>query len=333
MDTRYLVDGSKNTINGMVNYYDQLRIYEDGELVVMDLIDDIGTVDANSGDKIKDAEAAYKKLSSAQKAKVTNYATLKLARQRYDRIISHKAISDANAAEAVTELIDAIILTNPMRYEKQIKAARSAYNGLTADQMELVNPKKLVEAEIALDDQKNAYTRRSLASLQKQIDSLDNVSLNDLALVEGIRMKFNSLTSEQRQSLDDKKLVAAEQSLGTQKIGVDKRTLAQFRLEGVIRLIDSIGQVTIEKKGLIDAIRRSYDKLTTEQQELVWNYTELTKAEALVETQMQLADQIPNTGDNAPVIAESTPVAMPVMLMSALALAVLVFFFKKRNYR
>ena len=334
VDTRYLVDGSKNTVNGMVNYYDQLRIYEDGELVVMDLIDDIGTVDKNSGDKIKDAEAAYKKLSSAQKAKVANYATLKLARQRYDRIISHKAISDANAAEAVNEMIDAILLTNPMRYEKQIKAARTAYNNLTADQMELVTSQKLAAAEVALKNQKEAYTRRSLASLQKLIDSLDNVTLNDLALVEGIRIKFNSLTSEQRQSLDDKKLVAAEQSLGTQKIGIDKRTLAQFRLEGVIRLIDSIGQVTVEKKGLIDAIRNSYDKLTTEQQELVVNYIDLTKAEALVETQMQLADQIPNTGDNAPVIAESTPVAMPVMLLSLMAMAVLAFFyFRKRNYR
>ena len=64
------------------------------------------------------------------------------------------------------------------------------------------------------------------------------------------------------------------------------------------------------------------------------NYIDLTKAEALVETQMQLADQIPNTGDNAPVIAESTPVAMPMMLLSLMAMAVLAFFyFRKRNYR
>ena len=147
-------------------------------------------------------------------------------------------------------------------------------------------------------------------------------------------MKFNSLTGEQRQTLNDRKLLEAEAILGNLKIGVDKRTLAQYRLEGVIRLIDSIGQVTVEKKGLIDAIRYSYDKLTTEQQEKVENYTEFSKAEGLVQSLLQLADAVPNTGDNAPVVAESTPVAMPMMLLSILALAaVVLLYIKKRNYR
>ena len=199
--------------------------------------------------------------------------------------------------------------------------------------MALVNSSKLSEAERLLQAQKEAFTKRSMASLQLYIDSLDReMSLYDLALVEGIRMKYNSLTSEQRQNLNDRKLLEAEAKLAKLKVGVDKRTLAQFRLEGVIALIDSIGQVTVEKKGLIDAIRRSYDKLTVEQQELVVNYIDLTKAEALVQTQMQLADLIPNTGDNAP--AETTHVAMPMMLMSILALAaVVLLFFKKRNFR
>ena len=248
--------------------------------------------------------------------------------------MSHKVISDAEAAENVQELIDVILLSNPMRYEKQINTARTAYNRLTADQMALVNNGKLVEAERLLIEQKEAFTRKSLASLQIQIDSLDNLTLYDLALVEGIRMKFNSLTGEQRQTLNDRKLLEAEAVLGNLKIGVDKRTLAQYRLEGVIKLIDSIGQVTVEKKGLIDAIRYSYDKLTTEQQEKVENYTEFSRAEGLVQTLLQLADTVPNTGDNAPVVAESTPVAMPMMLLSLMAMAVLAFFyFRKRNYR
>ena len=336
VDRRVLANNGKSGLEGMINYYEKLRMYEDGDLIVENLIDAIGTVDHNSGDKLVNAEKAYRQLSSAQKQKVDNYGTLRLARLRYDRIMAHKAVADAEAAEEVQEMIDAILLTNPMRYETQIKAARAAYNKLTADQMALVNNNsKLGEAEKLLQAQKEAFTKRSLASLQTYIDSLDReMSLYDLALVEGIRMKFNSLSSTQRQTLNDRKLLEAEAKLAKLKVGVDKRTLNQFRLEGVIALIDSIGQVTIEKKGLIDAIRYSYDKLTTEQQELVLNYTELVKAEALVQTLLQLADTIPNTGDIAPVTVTPAPVMMPMMLFSILALAVLALvFFKKRSFR
>jgi len=335
IDRRVLANNGKTGLDSMINYYEVLRIYEDGDLIVENLIDDIGTVDHNSRDKIEAAEKAYRKLSSAQKKLVDNYGTLRLARQRYDRIMAHKAVSDAKAVEEVQKLIDALILTNPMRYETQIKAARKAYTTLSADQMALVNSRKLSEAEKLLQAQKEAFTKRSMASLQMYIDSLDReVSLYDLALVEGIRMKFNSLTSEQRQSINDRKLLEAEAKLSKLKIGVDKRTLNQYRLEGVIALIDSIGQVTVEKKGLIDAIRYSYDKLTTEQKELVLNYTEFVTAESLVQSLLQLADTIPNTGDNNAAATASHDYLMPMMLFSTLALAALViFYFKKRNFR
>ena len=239
------------------------------------------------------------------------------------------------AAEEVQELIDTIILANPMRYEDKIEAARKVYSSLTADQMALVtNGAKLMEAEVKLRVQKEAFTKKSLASLQILLDSLGDVDLYDLALIEGIRMKVNSLTPEQRQTLDDHKLIEAEQKLSDMKFGIDKRTLAQYRLEGVIALIDSIGQITVEKKGLIDAIRYSYDKLTTRQQEEVENYSDLLLAENKVQTLLQLSDLVPNTGDNIPTVAAATPVWMPMMLSSILALAVLMFFyFKKRNYR
>jgi len=336
IDRRVLANNGKSGLEGMINYYEKLRMYEDGDLIVENLIDAIGTVDQNSGDKLVNAEKAYKQLSYAQKQKVDNYGTLRLARLRYDRIMSHKAVADAEAAEAVQEMIDAILLSNPMRYETQIKAARTAYNRLTADQMALVtNNSKLGEAEKLLQAQKEAFTKRSLASLQQLIDSLGNdLDLYDLALVEGIRMKFNSLSAEQRQSINDANLLAAERIMTELKKGVDKRTLAQYRLEGVIKLIDSIGQVTIEKKGLIDAIRYSYDKLTTEQKELVLNYSEFVTAESLVQSLLQLADTIPNTGDNNAATTASHDYLMPMMLFSTLALAVLViFYFKKRNFR
>ena len=335
VNMRVMANNGKSGLDGMVNYYEILRMYEDGDLITEKLIDEIGTVDQACGSRLIKAEEAYKSLTAAQKKKVDNYGELVLARKRYDRIMSHKAVSDAMLAEEVQALIDTIILANPMRYEDKIEAARKAYSSLTADQMALVtNGAKLMEAEVKLRVQKEAFTKKSLASLQILIDSLGDVVLYDLALIEGIRMKVNSLTSEQRQTLDDHKLIEAEQKLSDMKFGIDKRTLAQYRLEGVIALIDSIGQITVEKKGLIDAIRYSYDKLTTRQQEEVENYSDLLLAENKVQTLLQLSDLVPNTGDNIPTVAAATPVWMPMMLSSILALAVLMFFyFKKRNYR
>jgi len=335
VNMRVMANNGKSGLDGMVNYYELLRMYEDGDLITEKLIDEIGTVDQACGSRLIKAEEAYKSLTAAQKKKVDNYGTLRLARLRYDRIMSHKAFADAEAAEKVQEMIDAILLTNPMRYEKQITAARKAYNALSAEQMALVtNSKKLSEAEIKLAAQKKEFTRRSLASLQQLIDSLGDVDLYDLALVEGIRMKINSLTSEQKQTLNDRKLIEAEQKLAELKFGVNKKTLAQYRLEGVIKLIDSIGQVTMEKKGLIDAIRYSYDKLTVKQQEQVLNYTEFVKAEAMITSLLQLADTVPNTGDNNATATASHDYLMPMMLFSTLALAALViFYFKKRNFR
>ena len=51
--------------------------------------------------------------------------------------------------------------------------------------------------------------------------------------------------------------------------------------DGVIALIDAIGEVTLESKDAINAARRGYDGLTDTQKELVTNYAVLEEAEAV----------------------------------------------------
>jgi len=86
---------------------------------------------------------------------------------------------------------------------------------------------------------------------------------------------------------------------------------------------------------LIDAIRASYDKLTPKQQERIENYGALVIAEATVLAQIQLTDAVPNTGDTTPggITYEAAVFVMPVMLLSALAMAALVIFPEKRKRR
>ena len=81
-------------------------------------------------------------------------------------------------------MIDALILSNPLRYETKITAARKAYKALSADQLYLVDTRHLYQAELKLLEAKEVETRRILASMQQLINSLDNVTLEQIALIE-----------------------------------------------------------------------------------------------------------------------------------------------------
>ena len=330
IDMRVLANNGKSGLDGMINYYEELRLYEDGELVVEQMIEEIGEVTFVSGEAIKFAEDAYKKLTSAQKSKVSNYDDLRVARLKYNRIIAHKTVSDQEAADTVQEMIDSLVLSNPLRYEDKIKAARKAYKALPVDQMYLVDTRHLYEVELKLLEAKEVETARKLASMQQLIDSLDNVTIYSAALIEGLRSAFSKLTAEEKAVLNDQKLVQAEKLYRSLKAGVDKKTLDEIRIAGVISLIDSIGQVTMEKKALIDAIRASYDKLSEKQQEKVENYDTLVIAEAAVLVQIQMTDAIPNTGDTG---NQSVNLLMPVFLLSGLGMAMVMIFPKKRKRR
>jgi len=335
IDARVLANNGKSGLAGMINYYEELRLAEDGDLVVEQLIDEIGVVNQYSGEKLKTAEDAYKKLTSAQKKQVSNYDTLRVARLKYNRIIAHKTVSDQEAAEAVQEMIDSLVLSNPLRYEKKITATRKAYNALSVEQMALVNYGHLVKVEQKLLAAQEEETRRILASMQGLIDSLDHVTIEQIILIEGLRANISRLTAEEKAVLNDQKLVLAEKALRSLKAGVEKKTLDEIRINSIMAYIDSIGQVTIEKKALIDAIRASYDKLTPKQQERIENYGALVIAEATVLAQIQLTDAVPNTGDTTPggITYEAAVFVMPVMLLSALAMAALVIFPEKRKRR
>ena len=85
------------------------------------LIDAIGTVTRDSGEKIKDARDAYDALTDTQKALVENYKVLTDAEKAYAELV--KTAEDEAAAKAVEEKISAIG-TVTLDSEGKIKEAR-----------------------------------------------------------------------------------------------------------------------------------------------------------------------------------------------------------------
>lgn len=119
----------------------------------IELIDAIGTVDANSLSAITAAETAYAALSGDQKTQVTNYATLTAARAAYDALLSPEQIE----ANAVIMQISALG-TVTYKSKDAIAAARAAYAGLSeAAKAYVTNLSTLETAETALAQIYSSY--------------------------------------------------------------------------------------------------------------------------------------------------------------------------------
>lgn len=173
------------------------------------LINHIGTVTAGTDSKVKIeiAKYAYTKLSAEQKKLVSNYPLLQQAEKLYEELLvrAGKAESDKIAAEAVTQIIEAI---GTVKYEQTSKAkidvARYAYNKLSAEQKKLVrNGNILTETEKKYNELKTKqwqvgkiYTvgnyKYKITSLSKNEVTLSGVKSKSLKkIIIDSRVKIN----------------------------------------------------------------------------------------------------------------------------------------------
>ena len=239
------------------------------------LIDAIGTVTLDSKSAIDEARAAYDKLTAAQQARVSNYATLTAAETTYAKLVQDKA--DQDAADAVIAKIDAIG-TVTLKSKKAIDAARKAYDKLTAAQQARVsNYATLTAAETTYAKlvQDKADQDAADAVIAK-IDAIGTVTLKSKKAIDAARKAYDKLTAAQQARVSNyATLTAAETTYA--KLVQDKAD--QDAADAVIAKIDAIGTVTLKSKKAIDAARKAYDKLTAAQQARVSNYATLTAAE------------------------------------------------------
>ena len=251
--------------------------------VVIGQIDAIGDVTLASEPAIVAARSAYDALTDAQKAFVTNYATLTAAEAKLD-ILKKQAESDEAAAKAVTDLINGIgAISYTTESKALIDAAREAYNALTDAQKALVtNYATLVAAEQVYEQLKaEAEADQKAANVVIDlIDQIGEVTLASEPAINAARTAYNSLTSIQQELVTNYgTLLAAETSLELLK---QQATIDQAMADDVIARIEAIGEVTYTNNcysRIFDA-RAAYDALSDVQKALVTNYATLTAAEA-----------------------------------------------------
>ncbi len=227
--------------------------------------------------KIKAARAAYDDLTDAQKALVTaeQLKVLTDAEAEYARLLAEggQEAIDREAAKNAVEKINAIgTVALTEECDKKIKAARTAYDALTAAQKALVTAAQL---KVLTDAEEKYNDLKTIADVIELIDSIGEVTLapSCKAKIEEARKAYDALTEVQKAlvtAVQLKVLTDAEEKYN------ELRTIAD-----VIELIDDIGEVTLAPscKAKIDKARAAYDALTADQKTSVTNYNALDEAE------------------------------------------------------
>ena len=170
---------------------------QDAADAVIAKIDAIGTVTLKSKKAIDEARKAYDKLTAAQQARVSNYATLTAAETTYAKLVTDKA--DQDAADAVIAKIDAIG-TVTLKSKKAIDAARKAYDKLTAAQQARVsNYAALTAAETTYAKlvQDKADQDAADAAIAK-INAIGVVSRAAKSRIDAARKAYDGLTDAQK---------------------------------------------------------------------------------------------------------------------------------------
>ncbi len=204
-------------------------------------------ITAASQSAITSARTAYNALTAEQKALVTNYTTL----------------TNAEAALAVVNLINAIGSPITAASQTAIDAARNAYDALTGDQQALVgNLSALTDAEAAL-------------AVVNQIAAIGEVTLSSGSTIADVRTAYNALTGDQQVLVGNyATLTAAEAAYNTLVTDHAAADAVIDKINAIIPPITAADQTAIE-----DA-RAAYNALTDTQKGYVTNYSELTDAEA-----------------------------------------------------
>lgn len=213
-----------------------------GKSHVEGLINNIGTVDANSGNAITTARNAYNELVSfAGNITISNYSTLTSAESAFAQYAVQYVIDKINSIGEVT-----------LDKESIISSARNAYDSLEKDEQALVtNYQTLVQAE------------KKFTNLEKstQFDELINdVDLTNISSMREVVNAYNNLTSDQIA------LITTSSKVSEVKVAL------------TIKLIDAIGKVTSTSGSAINEAEEMYNSLTTSEKSLVTNYDTLKNA-------------------------------------------------------
>lgn len=273
-----LTSVQKSKVTNYSTLTDARAIYD-----VMASINKIGTVNLNSKTLIELCEESYEALSEEQKKYVSNYSTLVEARKTYEVLYVETLIDNIGTVSETSE--SAILI------------AEAAYNNLSSE----------LKAKV-----KNYSTLVSARNVYDTIVSINNLkvittfSLNDISSAENL---YSSLTSKEKEQVTNSNLLSNVRTIYNIVLQIDTvKTLSESNLStllsvseaynalsdadknrvgnkeqlkdslsayNVINLINDLGTISKDSLTSINNCFSEYKKLTSMQQSLVYNYSDL----------------------------------------------------------
>ena len=269
------------------------------------LIEALGDVTLEKKESVEAARNAYDALSADAKKLVSNYDVLVQAEKTIQTLEAKKQQEelknqmDAAAAASVSSAITAI---KEVTLDKRgvVEAARAAYNTLTEDQKALVTNytdltaaenriAELVQeaADKAEADKAEQERQEALkAKAQPVIDAIaaiGEVTLNSEKAITAARSAYEALEAEVKEKVTNlSDLVVAEKNLALLKAEKESQDKDAAAAASVSSAITAIGEVTLDKRGVVAAAIAAYDTLSDVQKSLVTNYSDLQAAESRI---------------------------------------------------
>ena len=269
------------------------------------LIEALGDVTLEKKESVEAARNAYDALSTDAKKLVSNYDVLVQAEKTIQTLEAKKQQEelknqmDAAAAASVSSAITAI---EEVTLDKRgvVEAARAAYNTLTEDQKALVtNYTDLTAAENRIaelvqeaadkaeaDKAEQAKQEALKAKAQPVVDAIaaiGEVTLDGEEAITAARSAYEALEADVKAKVTNlSDLVVAEKNLALLKAEKESRDKDAAAAASVSSAITAIGEVTLDKRGVVAAARAAYDTLSDVQKSLVTNYSDLQAAESRI---------------------------------------------------
>ena len=269
------------------------------------LIEALGDVTLEKKESVEAARNAYDALSTDAKKLVSNYDVLVQAEKTIQTLEAKKQQEelknqmDAAAAASVSSAITAI---KEVTLDKRgvVEAARAAYNTLTEDQKALVtNYTDLTAAENRIaelvqeaadkaeaDKAEQAKQEALKAKAQPVVDAIaaiGEVTLDGEEAITAARSAYEALEADVKAKVTNlSDLVVAEKNLALLKAEKESQDKDAAVAASVSSAITAIGEVTLDKRGVVAAARAAYDTLSDVQKSLVTNYSDLQAAESRI---------------------------------------------------
>lgn len=223
-------------------------------------IGSIGKVTIDSENKITAAREKYNKVPKAKQSKVSNYKTLEKAEKEFSPF--KQQLADIESVKNKIKEIGTVTAESTYK----ITAAREAYDKLPEEN------KKRVDNYDVLEKAEAENSKLRIEKANSSIDAIGEVTLERAKNIEIARNAVNNLSDDEKKSVAN--LAALEAA---------EKKLSELKAEKVIKLIDEIGEVTLDSEGEIKKASEEFNKLSDAEKTLVKNEKVLNDANSTYE--------------------------------------------------